>query len=402
MWVEVLSALLVEGYREFVEWLQTRPRLLRRRADGDAEPAIADVSTSPPESSAATVADAVDSVLERHARKHVGVVVGIWWNGEAWTFARGRMRADQAEAPSPTTIFEIGSVTKVFTALLLADMAAEGLVALDDPVQQYLPQHVRLPVWGRPITLVDLATQSSGLPRLPKGLLGMSLRDRGNPYAGFTERHLERAVVEARLKGPPGEKLRYSNFGFGLLGHVLARRGGADFEHIVRERICDPLGLRDTSMAVSRAAEARVAQGHNRRRKSVSPWDLPTLAGAGTLRSTVGDLLRFLELQLQEPTTSLGCAAATTHVPRMKRGPLEQCLGWVSLPLLRSPHRMLWHNGGTGGFRSFVGLVSARQLGVVVLSNSARSVDAVGFRILERLGAPSPELVGREPSVVPG
>jgi serine-type D-Ala-D-Ala carboxypeptidase/endopeptidase len=262
-------------------------------------------------------------------------------------------------------------------------MVEEGLVTLDDPVQRYLPAGVELPVRGRPITLADLATQTSGLPRLPPGLVRRSLGQRRNPYAGFTELDLEQAISRTRPKSSPGEKLRYSNFGFGLLGHVLARRAAQPFEQLVRERICDPLGLADTQIAIPAEARARFADGHDRRGRQVSHWDVPALAGAGALRSTVADLLRFLELQLWPPATRLGRAAQATHEPRAHRGRLSQGLGWAGLPLRGDSSQMLWHNGGTGGFRSFLGFVKEIEAGVAVLSNCSRSVDAIGFRVLE-------------------
>jgi CubicO group peptidase (beta-lactamase class C family) len=276
-------------------------------------------------------------------------------------------------------------VTKVFTATVLADMAGEGVVELDDAVQRYLPGGVELPVRGRPITLADLATHTSGLPRLPPGLVRRSLGQRQNPYGGFTETDLERAVARVRLRRKPGERLRYSNFGFGLLGYVLARRADLRFEELVRERVCDPLTLADTRISIPPEARARFAEGHNRRGRQVQHWDLCALAGAGGLRSTVVDLLRFLDLQLHPPPTQLGRAARVTRQPRASRGKLRQGLGWVGLPLRGSSSLMLWHNGGTGGFRSFVGFVQERDVGVAVLSNCSRSVDAIGFRLLEEI-----------------
>jgi D-alanyl-D-alanine-carboxypeptidase/D-alanyl-D-alanine-endopeptidase len=388
VWVEALLALIVEAYREFLEWWQTRP-LLRasRRAPGDEvdEVSVADGDrvVSAAGIRAQLVEDRVNRILDRHARKHVGVALGVWCQGRAWTFARGRIGTRQTASPGPDAIFEIGSVTKVFTATVLADMVEEGLVVLDDPVQRYLSAEVRLPVRGRPITLADLATQTSGLPRLPKGLIRQSLRQRQNPYGRFAVADLERAIVATRLKGEPAEKIRYSNFGFGLLGHVLALCAEQTFEQLVRQRICEPLGLTDTRISIPPDARMRFADGHNRRGRRVPHWDLMALAGAGALRSTVADLLRFLELQLRQPTTQLERAARATHEPRAHRGRLSQCLGWASLPLGGGPRRVLWHNGGTGGFRSFVGFVKETETGVVVLSNCSRSVDAIGFRILE-------------------
>jgi RecB family endonuclease NucS len=167
---------------------------------------------------------AIADIARRRARKHAGVVIGVGVDGESWTMGLGRVGPDRPQPPAANTIFEIGSITKVFTATLLAQMAEEGLVALDDPVQRYLQDDVLLPVRGRPITLVDLATQSSGLPRLPKGLLRRALRESKNPYASFTVADLERAIPETKPRREPGRKLRYSNYGFGLLGQSRPRR----------------------------------------------------------------------------------------------------------------------------------------------------------------------------------
>jgi D-alanyl-D-alanine-carboxypeptidase/D-alanyl-D-alanine-endopeptidase len=389
VWVELVLAVIVEGYREFLEWWQTRGFLRRpASARGDEPLGASDRGRDPAPAVSSRVAREVALVLDRHARKHVGTVVGVRLGHESWTFAHGRIAPGRAEAPRADTIFEIGSITKVFTALVLADMVEEGVVGLHDPVQRYLPDGVTLPVRGRPLTLADLATQTSGLPRLPRGLIRMSLRDRKNPYARFGVRHLERAIRTARLRSDPGKKLHYSNFGFGLLGHVLGLRAGLDFERLVRERVCDAAGLVDTRISVPAHDLPRFADGHDRRGRPVPHWQLPALAGAGALRSTVADLLRFLDLQLEPPPTRLGRPARATQEPRVRRGRMWQGLGWVSLPLRGRPHRMLWHNGGTGGFRSFVGFVPETRTGVVVLSNCARSVDAIGFRIVEAIGEP--------------
>jgi D-alanyl-D-alanine-carboxypeptidase/D-alanyl-D-alanine-endopeptidase len=153
----------------------------------------------------------------------------------------------------------------------------------------------------------------------------------------------------------------------------------------VRERVCDPLGLADTQISIPAEARERFADGHNRRRTQVPHWDLAALAGADALRSTIADLLAFLELQLQAPSTRLGRAAHATQEPRAHRGRLSQGIGWAGLPLRGDSRQMLWHNGGTGGFRSFLGLVTESEAGVAVLTNCSRSVDAIGFRILEAL-----------------
>jgi D-alanyl-D-alanine-carboxypeptidase/D-alanyl-D-alanine-endopeptidase len=329
---------------------------------------------------------AIEDVLEQHARKHVGVVVGVCANGEAQTLGRGRIADDRPIPPAGDTIFEIGSITKVFTATVLADMTLEGLLSLDDPVQRYLPGGVEPPVRGRPITLADLATHTSGLPGLPKGMLRLALKERHNPYANFSVEDLYAALSNARLRRPPAKRMKYSNYGFGLLGHVLAFRAGQTYEELVTQRILLPLGMSDTAITVPDDKTGRFAQGHNRRGRPVSNWDIPTLAGAGALRSTVDDLLKFLALQLDDGQSRLAKAARMTHEPRMRKRVLSVGLGWFMLPVQRGqPHKAIWHDGGTGGFRSVAGFVKETRTSVVVLSNSSRPVDTIGLKVLREV-----------------
>jgi len=378
--VELLLAFLVEAFRELQQWWLGRARLRADANTGSSEVARSALSRTP------EIEPLVAELLVRHASRHVGVVVGVLGAGQTWVTGWGTAGSDGKPPAAADTIFEIGSVTKVFTATLLAAMVEDGLVALDDPVQRHLPPGVELPVRWRPITLADLASHTAGLPRLPHGFILRSMRHRRNPYSWLTVDDLHAGLPSTRLRREPGGPPRYSNLGYGLLGHVLAVRAGRGYEQLVQERICRPLELEDTHVAVPAAARERCAQGHSRRGRPVPRWDLPVLAGAGALRSTVADLLRFLRLQLGEGEPALGRAAALTHAPRARhRRGLAVGLGWTRLPLLGTEHELLFHNGGTGGFRSFAGFVPATRSAVVVLSNSARSVDALGFRILERI-----------------
>jgi serine-type D-Ala-D-Ala carboxypeptidase/endopeptidase len=210
-----------------------------------------------------------------------------------------------------------------------------------------------------------------------------SLRHRRNPYGWLTVDDLYAGLSVTRLRREPGGRPRYSNLGYGLLGHVLAARAGRSYQQLIRERIAGPLGLADTAVSVPEAARSRFAQGHNRRGRPVPHWDLPAVAGAGALRATVADLLAFLRLQLGEGEPALVRAAALTQATRVRHRGIAIGLGWTRGPLLGTDHELLFHNGGTGGFRSFVGIVPATHTAVAILSNSARSVDALGFRLLE-------------------
>ena len=381
--VELLLAFLVEAFRELQQWWLGRARLRASANTGSSKVARSAPSRTP------EIEPLVAELLVRHASRHVGVVVGVLGAGQTWVTGWGTAGSDGKPPAAADTIFEIGSVTKVFTATLLAGMVEDGLVALEDPVQRYLPAGVELPVRGRPITLGDLATHTAGLPRLPHAFFLRSVRHRRNPYAWFTVDDLYAGLPATRLRREPGGRPRYSNLGYGLLGHVLALRAGRAYEELVQERICRPLGLADTCIGVPPAARRRFAQGHNRRGRPVPHWELPVLAGAGALRSTVADLLRFLRLQLGEGEPALVRAAALTHARRVRHRGVAVGLGWTRLPLRGTEHELLFHNGGTGGFRSCAGFVPATRTAVVVLSNSARSVDALGFRILERIAPTS-------------
>jgi D-alanyl-D-alanine-carboxypeptidase/D-alanyl-D-alanine-endopeptidase len=376
---ELLAGLLVELYREFQQWWLGRARL-RAAAPAQRTEAAPPEPSSPPD-----LEPLIAELLARHAGRHIGVAIGVLRAEWTWVMGSGTAGPNGPSPAAADTIFEIGSVTKVFTATLLAVMVEEGLVALDDPVQRYLPPGVKLPVRGRPITLGDLATHTAGLPRLPHRFVLRSVRHRRNPYAWFTVEDLHAGLPATRPRREPGGTPRYSNLGYGLLGHVLALRAGCGYDELVKERICGPLGLADTSVSVPTSARDRLAQGHDRRGRPVSHWDFPALAGAGALRSTVADLLAFLRLQLGEGDPALTRAAAFTHASRVRRRGAAVGLGWTRWPLLGSEHELLFHNGGTGGFRSFAGFVPATHTAVVALSNSARSVDALGFRILERI-----------------
>jgi D-alanyl-D-alanine-carboxypeptidase/D-alanyl-D-alanine-endopeptidase len=378
---ELLAGLLVELFRELQQWWLARARGRATAAARRTEAAQAEPSPLP------DVEPLVAELLVRHAGRHVGVVVGVLKAEREWVIGSGTVGPGGASPPAANTIFEIGSVTKVFTAALLAAMVENGVVALDDPVQRFLPAGVELPVRGRPITLADLATHTAGLPRLPHGFVLRSVRHRRNPYARFTAGELYASLEATRLRQEPGGRPRYSNLGYGLLGDVLARRAGRSYEQLVRERICGPLGLADTCVAVPAAAQGRFAQGHNRRGRPVPHWDLPALAGAGALRSTVADLLVFVRVQLGDGDPALARAAALTHVPRVRHRGTAIGLGWMRWPLRGTEHELLFHNGGTGGFRSFVGFVPSTHTAVVALSNSARSVDALGFHVLKRINS---------------
>jgi CubicO group peptidase (beta-lactamase class C family) len=324
-------------------------------------------------------------LVERIDAQHqsVGIVVGVIAPEGRRIVTYGHLAQGDSRTLNGDTVFEIGSTTKVFTSLLLADMVQHGQVALDDPVSKYLPKTVKTPERdGRAITLVDLATHTSGLPRLPGN---MTPKDPGNPYGAYTVDQLYQFLSGYTLTRDIGSKYEYSNLGGGLLGHALALRAGTDYESLVVSRICDPLGMKSTRIALTPEMKTRLAVGHNAGMEPVENWDLPTLPGAGALRSTANDLLNFLAANLGYSKSPLPLAMAAMLKTRRPTGGagLEVALGWHIFT--GNGKEVIWHNGGTGGYRSFIGYDPAAGIGVVALSNAQTEVgvDDIGRHLLD-------------------
>lgn len=313
-------------------------------------------------------------------RQSRGMVVGVIDARGRRVIAHGLMGAG-GKPIDGKTLFEIGSVTKALTGLLLADMVRRGEVRLEDPVADHLPPGTVVPTRnGKAITLIDLATHTSGLPRLPSN---MAMKDPLNPYADYTEAQLDAFLRDYALPRDIGATYEYSNLGVGLLGRALAYRAGGDYETVLRKRVLAPLRMTDTAIALSPAQAARFSSGHNAALEVTPHWDLPSLAGAGALRSTADDLLKLLAAELSYADTPLKAAMADQLVPRRPAGgEVVVALGWH---IWSTPDGdIVTHSGGTMGFQSFVGFNHKTGLGVVVLSNTAgvMGVDDIGLHLM--------------------
>ncbi|MFZ6745320.1 serine hydrolase [Undibacterium sp. JH2W] len=284
-----------------------------------------------------------------------------------------------AHQPDASTVFEIGSVSKTFTALLLADMQVRGQLKLDDTVASLLPGYEIPQYQGRAISLLDLATQTSGLPRLPANLMP---RQVDNPYADYTENNLRDFLRSYQLTRAPGSKYEYSNLGFGLLGHALSVRAGKSYSELLQERITTPLGMPDTGISLTAAMQARLATGHDGHGKPVANWDFTTLAGAGAVRSNAQDMLRYVRAHMQGATLNTPAGLQLVQQPQRPTGMpgLQIGLAW-HVQAVRG-QTLVWHNGMTGGYASFVGFTADGQRGVVVLANASVNVDDIGMAAL--------------------
>lgn len=384
-------------------------------------------------------------VVRRHIQpyfdsdKASGLVVGVFSAESQCMVFGGGLSPDRATPPEENALFEIGSITKVFTTTLLAEMHVAGALNLNDRVNRYLPPHGRLVCrGGDEVTLRHLATHTSGLPRLPKNLTWKALTS-DNPYGEYSADDLYAGLARCRLKNRPATNTRYSNLGSGLLGHVLSRVGGADYERLLIDRVLQPLGMHDTAIRLSEEQQKRMAPGHADG-KPVRHWDFQVLAGAGALHSTVADMLRFLRANIDPASTPLRAAIELTHQVQTQfrwrwyrdfgcMGPIAftglaglfawQSFGlplWsrIAIPIVvpgvmlafwltgviggiedmavgwhldrlndasadaEGDDWLLWHNGATAGFASYLAFSKRHRAGVVLLANSDLEPDSIG------------------------
>ena len=324
-----------------------------------------------------------------------GMAIGRISGKDVLRITEGKRNAQKPDPVTPSTVFEIGSITKAFTGILLADMVLKGEVALDDPVSRYLPAGSTVPeLNGTAITLRHLTTHTSGLPRLPDN---MEPADFDDPYADYDSARLLAFLAKHTLRRAPGAMYEYSNLGAGLLGWALANRAGLPYGELVRRRILAPLGMLHSAVLETEAMRGELALGHDFMGVPTKAWHLDVLAGAGALRSTLDDMLRFA-----------GAARDTLKGPLARVMALSQrelfrvdsvtSLGFGWHRRTRGGHTTVWHNGGTGGFRTMLVVDAGRGQAGVVLSNSAHGSDALGMMLLDAT-VPIPPLPALRPTV---
>ncbi len=295
----------------------------------------------------------LEDLIRRRAETFVGkslflgIAVGVVDGDKVHAVCVGH-RSVGGPATDDKTLFEIGSVTKTFTGILLGDAVNRGEVKLEQPVSELLGPDAKVPQFeGNPIRLVDLATQTSGLPRLPTnmGLLVNPL----NPYANYQADDLINFLAGYKLRRAPGEEYEYSNLGMGLLGYALAKRAGKSYEELLKQRICDPLGMSDTVITLSDDQQSRLATGTILGVPTMN-WDVPALAGCGAVRSTLHDMLIYLRANLAPDAKPLAKAIALSHEPRFTieksdaETPVKREIGLAWCIATRGKNVIIWHN----------------------------------------------------------
>lgn len=277
------------------------------------------------------------------------------------------------------TIYEIGSISKTFTGILLAQMVQDGQMKTDDPAQKYLPAAVTLPTRnGQQITLGHLSDHTSALAPMPNNF---NPKDPANPYADYTVEQMYTFLNGYTLPRDIGSQYEYSNLAQGLLGHILSLKAGTSYEALMLSKIATPLSMKETKITFDEKMKQNLAMGYSQGAQ-VSNWDIPTLAGAGAIRSSIHDMLIYLAANLGLKKSKLYPAMQLSHQVRHDKpgGSTRVGLGWHISKGAEGD--VIWHNGGTGGYRTFAGFVQETGKGVVILTNSDKGADDLGFHLL--------------------
>jgi CubicO group peptidase (beta-lactamase class C family) len=310
------------------------------------------------------------------AGEYPSMIVAVVDGDRSHVYGFGKL--DNGKAPDAGTIFQIGSITKTFTATLLADAVEKGEVKLDTPVAKLLPGFTIPSRNGKTITLGQLAMQDSGLPRLPSNMLRATSSD---PYAEYDAAKLKAFLAGYELPRDPGAKYEYSNLGLGLLGYALAQHAGTSYGKLLQSRILEPLGMSATSTTFEQPLGPHWALGHDEQGKPVQPWHFDALAGCGAINSTGADMLRWLEANMGRGNGALQAAMRLAHQPRHPISDDERIgLAWMTHHDKQVD--VTWHSGMTGGYASFIGFTTDGKRGVVILTNAQQSVDDLGFGAL--------------------
>ena len=335
-------------------------------------------------------------IIEKYAtsKKIPCISVGLITKDDTKEFHYGEIKKGSGSIPTSNTLYEIGSMTKTFTAILTAKLQEEGLLFLDDPITKFLPEFVGSDFDKNNITLYHLITHTSGivevpLRKYPRILVSFMLRtNKGRffpPRYSYSTSEFLNEISRIKLKNNPGTTARYSNSGVGLVGKILERVTNSTYEELIKNRICNLLDMNDTRINVSKEQKERLATGYLHTGKEADPINIPSVASAGSIRSTVSDILKFLNvnLELSESSVSPVLEYCKTTKFKPKISPFlkfqlrllygiksfEVGLGWMISDL--GDINIVGHGGGTEGFSTFMMMNLEQKAGVVVLSNKA-------------------------------
>lgn len=326
----------------------------------------------------------VDSAARIYIQKGntVGLSIGIFRNSIISTYNYGEIAQGTYKLPNANNLYEIGSITKTFTATLLAYYVNSHKVKLTDPITKYLPDSVASNKALQGITLEMLSNHTSGLARLPDNLEFHSPHP-DDPYRDYSFQDLYSYLKTCKLSSEPGKDYIYSNLGVSLLGVILEKVSGKSFEQMVKQIICTPLGIKSTVQTLTPSLRQRSVKVYTEGGKETTAWHFYALAPFGALKSTVNNLLTYAKANMYPNETALSKAFQLTHRITYNKNGLKLGLGWHIIVVNNVEY--YFHDGGTYGCSSFLAFNPAKKLAVVVLSNCGASVNDIGVDIIKKI-----------------
>ena len=349
---------------------------------GNSAPVPPKTETAVPKDSMAIVWQTkVDSVVKAYITNTVncGVSIAVYQNKKETYYNYGEVKRSSKQVPTNKTIYEIGSISKTFTGILFAHAISDKKTNLNDQVKNHLGAgYDNLAYKDKPIELVHLANHSGRIHRVPFNLAMQPNYDATNPYKNYSK---EMVFAYMKMMKPdtfPGVKSEYSNLGMALLGMIVEKNYSKTYAELMTEYICKPLGMYDTKITVTDTA--RFAKGYDASGSLTPYWDLGDLAGAGGIRSTSEDMMKYAKANLEETNPVL----KLSHQSTFNDGKNNIALAW-HISTTKKGNELVWHNGRTAGFSSFCGFIKAKDVAVVVLGNSGNPVDQIAIGILKLL-----------------
>jgi serine-type D-Ala-D-Ala carboxypeptidase/endopeptidase len=334
---------------------------------------------------------AIDAEVEKSMKGGLfpGIVVGVYKDGRTFIKGYGVISKKSSQRPDAETVFQIGSVSKVLTALLLQRLCDEGVVSMNSTLDELLGDSMALSPSVRSVTLRQLVTHTSGFPRVPQSLLNKAKEIAGDddlmldPYSYLGPRYVFDYLASAEGKREVG-RFEYSNYGMGLLAHVLEVVTGEDYESMVRDKLLLPLGMRHTAITLSPELKEKLAQGYTAKGIPTRLWTFAALYGAGAYSSTAEDLTRFIQACVAES----GLASKLLMKMSEKQLNGDTGIGWMQPTFIDrfiGNRAVVWHNGMVGGYASYLSIDAESKSGVAILTNQASTTDMLGMMLTRQI-----------------
>ncbi len=335
----------------------------------------------------------IDNILEEiepNKKPAFGLVIGVIDNGTTYEYAYGRLSKENNTKPNQHTIFQIGSISKVFTSTILMGMVQDSIVRLHDKITDFLPDSLaQQNNWLQNITLAQLATHTSGLPKIPYNI-SMTITDKENPYSNYQIEDLyhflgnyEPIIVKKKKKNT---EFSYSNLGMGLLGHLLENAAKMSFDSLLNDYIIHPLQLEHTCITLSEQQQKKLAIGHYFSGRTIKELTYKTLYSSEGLYSSLSDMIKFVQanLVIDEKDNIFRLTHTPLYHTQMRF--VKMAYGWFVISKGRkNTPTVITHSGRTGGYSNYVAFDKEKQIGVVVMSNSAHRIDEIGIEVFEIL-----------------